>query len=155
MFYFYGHTCDTWKLGDDLELQLQAYTPTDIVRQEEVLNRTREAVVARRSLLENARKRSADHQQLRPQLAEEETLEALQLQVTEYEKQLSELGEQKGAVLQELKTDADNKRQLGNLIQEADTKKARYQQWARLNQLIGNSTGSQFRKIARMQDLKF
>lgn len=130
-------------------LQLQAYTSTDIVRQEEVLNRTREAVVACRSLLENARRRYADHQQLRPQLAEEETLEALQLQVTEYEKQLSELGEQKGAVLQELKTDADNKRQLGNLIQEADTKKARYQQWARLNQLIGNSTGSQFRKIAQ------
>lgn len=130
-------------------LQLQAYPSADIVRQEEALHRTCEAVVARRSLLESARKRQADHQQHRPQLAEEETLEALQLRLADCEKQLSELAEQKGAINQELKSDADNKRKLGSLIQEADAKKALYQQWTRLNQLIGNSTGSQFRKIAQ------
>lgn len=136
-------------LSSDRLLMLQTYSSTDIARQEEELNRYREAVVACKSLLENVRKRHANHLQMRPQLLEEETLEAIVLQIAAYEKQLSELGEQKGAINQELKTDADHKRRLGTLIQEADEKKTIYQKWSRLNQLIGNSTGSQFRKIAQ------
>ena len=143
--FFAGHE----SLSPERLQQLQTYSSIDITRQDEELNRTREEVVARKSLLENVRKRYADHQQLRPQLEAEETLEAIVLQIAEQEKLLSELGEQKGAINQELKSDADNRRKLGTLIQEADEKKVVYQQWTRLNQLIGNSTGSQFRKIAQ------
>lgn len=38
---------------------------------------------------------------------------------------------------------------MGNLVKEAEEKQAVYHKWSRLNQLIGNSSGSTFRKIAQ------
>lgn len=65
------------------------------------------------------------------------------------EKKLTETGEKKGAINQELKTDSEIRLRLGTLVEEAERKKADYQKWSRMNQLIGDATGSKFRKIAQ------
>ena len=131
-----------------LEL-LNAYTSNDITRENESQKTAREAVVAKKTLFDNAEKLIAEHQTKKPELTEEDTLEALSERLEGFEKQLAEIGEKKGAFNQELKTDKANKEHLGALIKEADEKKAVYQKWSKLNQLIGNSTGSTFRKIAQ------
>ena len=129
--------------------ELNAYTSNDISRENESQKTAHEAVVAKRTLFDNAEKLIAEHQTKKPELVEDDTLEALNERIEGIEKQLAEIGENKGAINQELKTDKENKERLGALIKEAEDRKAVYQKWSRLNQLIGNSTGSTFRKIAQ------
>ena len=129
--------------------ELNAYTSNDITRENESQKTARESVVAKKTLFDNAEKLIAEHQSKKPELAEEDTLEALNERIEKIEKQLAEIGEKKGAINQELKTDKENKERLGALVKDADDKKAVYQKWSRLNLLIGNSTGSTFRKIAQ------
>ena len=128
---------------------LNTYTSDDITRENESLKTSREAVVAKKTLLENGTKLIDEHHTKKPELAEEDTLDALTERIENIEKQLAEIGENKGAINQELKTDKDNKERLGSLIKDADNKKAVYQKWSRLNELIGDSKGSNFRKIAQ------
>ena len=128
---------------------LNTYTSDDITRENESLKTSREAVVAKKTLLENATKLIDEHHTKKPELAQEDTLDALTERIENIEKQLAEIGENKGAINQELKTDKDNKERLGSLIKDADNKKAVYQKWSRLNELIGDSKGCNFRKIAQ------
>lgn len=136
-------------LSKDSLKTLNAYTSSDITRENESLKAAREAVVAKNTLFHNAEKLIAEHQTKKPEFAENDTLDALNERIENIEKQLIEIGEKKGAINQELKTDKESRERLGTLIKEADDKKVVYQKWARLNQLIGNSTGSTFRKIAQ------
>ena len=128
---------------------LDSYTSNDIVRIDGELKQYRDDVVAKKTLLNSAQKALAEHQQKRPELTEDETLETLMERIEGYTRQLEEMGEQKGSINQELRTDAENKEKLGAFIKEADEKQAVYQKWSRLNQLIGDATGSKFRKIAQ------
>ena len=69
--------------------------------------------------------------------------------IKEQEKNLGEIAEKKGAISQELRTDEDNKKSRGKLIEEREKRFAEYQKWSRMNQLIGDSEGKKFRKIAQ------
>ena len=121
----------------------------DITRENDSLKAAREAVIAKKTLFDNAEKLIAVHQTIKPEFSEGDTLDTLNERIEDIEKQLAEIGENKGAINQELKADKENRERQGALIQEAEDKKAVYQKWSRLNQLIGNSTGSTFRKIAQ------
>jgi len=57
--------------------------------------------------------------------------------------------EKKISISGELKTDKENKERLRVLIEDAQTKKTEFMKWSRMNQLIGDATGSKFRKIAQ------
>ena len=128
---------------------LQAFTAEDIARDDEQNSKGREEVVARSSVLSNAERRQSEHGKLKPEMTEDDTLEELRLRIADTARRLEAIGEQKGAISQELKTDAMNKQQKGTLLDEANERKAVYEKWSRLNQLIGNATGSTFRKIAQ------
>lgn len=128
---------------------LNNYTSADIARESNSLKTAHEQVVAKKTLFENAEKLIIEHQSKKPELAEEDTPDALIERIECIEKQLAEIGEKKGAINQELKTDKENRERLGALIEDADKKKAEYQKWSRLNQLIGDATGKKFRTIAQ------
>jgi exonuclease SbcC len=128
---------------------LNTYTANDITRENESLKNARETVVARKTLLDNAEKLFAEHQAKKPEFAEDDTLDVLNGRIEGIEKQLAEISEKRGAINQELKTDKDNRNLLGALIQETNGKKAIYDKWSRLNQLIGSAKGDLFRKIAQ------
>ncbi len=128
---------------------LNVYTSNDITRENDSLKSACEQVVAKKTLLENAEKLIAQHQAKKPELAEDDTLDALMERMEGIEKQLAGIGEKKGAIHQELKTDKENRERLGALIEDADKKKADYQKWSRMNQLIGDATGKRFRMIAQ------
>ncbi|MCM1199535.1 MAG: hypothetical protein NC308_11665, partial [Clostridium sp.] len=63
--------------------------------------------------------------------------------------QMSDIQERKGAVSQELRTDAENKARLNALLADIEAKKADYLRWSRINGMIGDASGSKFRKIAQ------
>lgn len=129
--------------------EINSYTSNDIAREDGFLKKYRDAVVAKKTLLDNANKLKHEHQERKPQLTDEETLDILVERIAYNEKQLEEIGERRGAINQELRADADNKQKLGALIKEAEEKETVYKKWSRLNQLIGNSNGSTFCKIAQ------
>ena len=128
---------------------LDAYTSDNISRINDSLQSAREEVVAKKTLLENADKLIAQHQAKKPEFAEEDSLNALNERIEGIEKQLTDIGEKKGAINQELKADKENRERLGAMIEDADKKKAEYQKWSRMNQLIGDATGKKFRMIAQ------
>ena len=129
--------------------QLDAYKSSDIIGVNKEIVEFRNDVVAKRTLVDNATKQQSNHQQKKPELQEDDTIESIVERIDGYEKILGEIGEKIGSIKQELKTDDENKRKLGNLVKEAEEKQAVYNKWSRLNQLIGNSSGSSFRKIAQ------
>lgn len=136
-------------LTEEALLSLCAYTSNDILHEDGELRKFQDAVVARNTLVENAKNLQKEHLEKKPEIDEDETLETLSARIDDYEKQLGVIGEKKGAINQELKADQENKERLGVLIAEAEQKNAEYKKWSRMNQLIGDATGNKFRKIAQ------
>ena len=128
---------------------LNAHAAQDIRRKSEALEQARRNKLTQQTLLQAAQKQQAEHQQQQPLLAAGDTPATLQAQVQERERQMTEANVKKGALSQELKSDADTKQRLGTLMADAESKHAEYLKWSRLNALIGDSTGSKFRKVAQ------
>lgn len=133
-------------------IQLKAlsfYTPQGISEINEELKQYRDALTGKKSLHDNALKVLDEHMKNKPELGEGETAEALNEAIALCDKTLGDIGEQKGAINQELKNDAETKQRRNELVQKADEKKAEYHKWLRLDQLIGDATGKKFRRIAQ------
>ena len=101
------------------------------------------------SLLNDAQNAHKVHQENKPTITEEDTLDNLAKHNKEINEQLEKNSQKIGAINQELKTDRDNKENIGKLIKEAESKYTIYEKWAQLNNFIGDATGNKFRKIAQ------
>ncbi|MBP5344750.1 MAG: AAA family ATPase [Bacteroidales bacterium] len=128
---------------------LNSYAANEIQAEERMLKQARENVLTKKTLLDEAQRQWQEHQQKRPDEREGDTPEMLRARIEQEDSQLKVLSENRGSILQELKMDQDNKRQKKSLIEEAEKRSAVYQKWARLNDLIGDSTGAKFRRIAQ------
>ena len=82
-------------------------------------------------------------------MQEGDTLEALAARIEGIDRLLTGINESKGAINQELKADGENKKRVGALMEEVGRKREIYQKWSRMNQFIGDATGSKFRKVAQ------
>ncbi len=137
----------------DLDLErltaLNAHSLQSISEIQTGLEAKKNKVLTKKTLKEEAVRKLNEHRQTKPELEEGDTVELLEARIQENEKMLAELSEKKGALNQELKADAENKKQIGHLKEIVDQKEALYQKWTRLNQLIGDATGNKFRKIAQ------
>lgn len=128
---------------------LNAHSSQNINEIQSSLETDKNNVLSKKTLKDNASQKLEEHRQMKPELKEEDTMELLEVRIKDNEKTLATISEKKGAINQELKVDEENKKQLGHLKEEADKKQADYQRWSRMNQLIGDSTGNKFRKIAQ------
>ena len=128
---------------------LNTYRHQDIAAITEKLETSKNEVIAKRTLMDAALQRLEAHRQAKPELTGEDTAEALCARMKETDRMLADLSERRGAISQELRADADNKKRLGILMKDAEKKRADYQRWSRMNQLIGDATGNKFRKIAQ------
>ncbi|MBR3700013.1 MAG: hypothetical protein IKM85_10930 [Bacteroidales bacterium] len=143
---FFGSHADI-----DMErlIALNTYSSQSIGEIQASLETEKNKVLTKKTLQEEAGRKLEEHRKTKPEIKEEDTVELLETRIKENEKTLTELSEKKGAINQELKADEENKKQLGHLKEEADKKKAIYQKWSRMNQLIGDASGNKFRKIAQ------
>ena len=130
-------------------IALNTYSSQSIGEIQASLETEKNKVLTKKTLQEEAGRKLEEHRKTKPEMKEEDTVELLETRIKENEKTLTELSEKKGAINQELKADEENKKQLGHLKEEADKKKAIYQKWSRMNQLIGDASGNKFRKIAQ------
>ena len=128
---------------------LNDYTATQIGETNTSLNAEKNNVLTKKTLMEKAIRNQNEHMKEKPELQEGDTTETMDARIKEQEPKLLEIAEKKGAISQELKTDEENKRNRSQLIKEVENKYAEYHKWSRMNQLIGDSTGNKFRKIAQ------
>lgn len=129
--------------------QLDKYTAGDIAAEETRVKGARDAVLTKTTLLENAEKQQGAHKKEKPEMEEGDTLEALAARIEGIDRLLTGINESKGAINQELKADSENKKRVGALMEEVGKKREIYQKWSRMNQFIGDATGSKFRKVAQ------
>ena len=128
---------------------LNAHSSQKINEIQALLEADKNNVLTKKTLKDDASRKLEEHRQTKPELKEEDSIELMEERIKDNEKTMSEISEKKGAINQELKADEENKKQLGYLKVEANKKEADYQKWSRMNQLIGDSTGNKFRKIAQ------
>lgn len=136
-------------LGLECLMALNGYTLQSISGIQKALEADKNNVLTRKTLKEEADKKLEQHRQVKPELKEGDAQEVLEDRIKNNEKVMTDLSEKKGAINQELKMDEENRKQLGLLMETADHKKAEYEKWSRLNELIGDATGNKFRKIAQ------
>ena len=137
----------------DLDLErltaLNAHSSQNINEIQALLVADKNKVLTKKTLKDEASRKLEEHRQTKPELKEEDSIELMEERIKDNEKKMSDISEKKGAINQELKADEENKKQLGHMKEEAQKKEADYQKWSRMNQLIGDSTGNKFRKIAQ------
>ena len=128
---------------------LSGYTQQNIKVILSSLDIDRNKVLTQKALMDDAVNNLEKHRNAKPDLNVEDTVEALETRIKGNDSVLSEISEKMGGIKQELKANEEKKRELGQLIEDADKKKSDYQKWSRINELLGDSTGNKFRKIAQ------
>lgn len=150
-------------LDENLLLQLDTFQQCDIAEKTEAINRIKQQLVSKQTVWDELEKAYQlhtgeyealfDEEEKMPigeKMSEEESLDTrISTSIASLEAQLSELGNQRGGIIRDLEIDRSNKAKVGSLLQESAQKKADFEKWSRLNQLLGDATGNKFRRIAQ------
>lgn len=144
-------------LDENLLLQLDTLQQCDIAEKTEAINRIKQQLVSKQTVWNELEKayqlHTGEYEALFDEdekISEEESLDTrISTSIASLEAQLSELGNQRGGIIRDLEIDRSNKAKVGSLLQESAQKKADFEKWSRLNQLLGDATGNKFRRIAQ------
>ena len=150
-------------LDENLLKQLDTLQQSDIAEKAEAINRIKQQLVSKQTVWDELEKAYQlhtgeydalfDEEEKMPigeKMSEEESLDTrISTSIASLEAQLSELGNQRGGIIRDLEIDRSNKAKVGSLLQESAQKKADFEKWSRLNQLLGDATGNKFRRIAQ------
>lgn len=144
-------------LDENLLLQLDTLQQCDIAEKAEAINRIKQQLVSKQTVWDELEKayqlHTGEYEALFDEdekISEEESLDTrISTSIASLEAQLSELGNQRGGIIRDLEIDRSNKAKVGSLLQESAQKKADFEKWSRLNQLLGDATGNKFRRIAQ------
>ena len=150
-------------LDENLLLQLDTFQQCDIAEKTEAINRIKQQLVSKQTVWDELEKAYQLHtgeyealfdedekMPIGEKMSEEESLDTrISTSIASLEAQLSELGNQRGGIIRDLEIDRSNKAKVGSLLQESTQKKADFEKWSRLNQLLGDATGNKFRRIAQ------
>lgn len=156
-------------LDENLLLQLDAFQQSDIAEKTEAINRIKQQLVSKQTVWDELEKAYQLHtgeyealfdeeedipeeekMPIEEEMSEEESLDTrISTSIASLEAQLSELSNQRGGIIRDLEIDRSNKAKVGSLLQESAQKKADFEKWSRLNQLLGDATGNKFRRIAQ------
>lgn len=144
-------------LDENLLLQLDTLQQSDIAEKTEAINRIKQQLVSKQTVWDELEKayqlHTGEYEALFDEdekISEEESLDTrFSTSIASLEAQLSELGNQRGGIIRDLEIDRSNKAKVGSLLQESAQKKADFEKWSRLNQLLGDATGNKFRRIAQ------
>ena len=130
-------------------ISLNDYSSRNIEEINSQLKVIKDNELSKKTRMDDAVHNLEQHWKAKPELKEDDTVEALAARITDNDRMLSEISERKGGIKKELEANEEKKKQRGKLVEEADKMNADYQKWSRLNQLIGDATGNTFRKIAQ------
>ncbi|GAA4309125.1 AAA family ATPase [Compostibacter hankyongensis] len=127
-------------------LSLLAFTQDWIEKERAALRAIDDAVMQATSILEERTKAWTAHAEQRPS---ERTPEALNALRTEAQDLLKQHMQQTHEIDFKLREDALHKQRIGTLLQDIEKQAAIFENWAKLNELIGSADGKKFRQIAQ------
>ena len=90
-----------------------------------------------------------DHQKVKPEISEGETVESLKDSIEKMKDQIEPLGRDSGAIEQQLKDDDKLIEKLAEYKKEFEKRNAIFERWNKLDKLIGDAHGETFRLIAQ------
>ena len=129
--------------------QLSSYTQETMDAIERHQKEVGESLIAADASVKTLTGQAEEHAAKRPDFEEGETQESLEAKVAECEKAILELNSKETLLKQELETDTENARKVGDLAAEAESLRKTWVKWDRLSDLVGDATGNKFRKIAQ------
>lgn len=91
----------------------------------------------------------SDHQSNKPLLADADTVESLETLYKSNDEAMSKAMSDVALLAEALRQDEENREKVGKLKEVADNLRKEFLMWSRLNNLIGDSTGKTFQKIAQ------
>lgn len=133
-------------LTQEALVSLLAFTQDWIETERAALRAIDDAVMQAKSILDERTKAWTTHSEQRPSERALETLSALR---TEAQVLLKQHTQQAHEIDFKLKEDTLNKQRIGNLLQDIEKQAAIFENWAKLNELIGSADGKKFRQIAQ------
>ena len=136
-------------MGIERLIELNRYTREDIENEIRNLQAKRDEHIAARTSLNDAQDRQCRHMQEKPELDENDTEELLKKRLESIDMQLNENSQQQGAIKQKFEANKQNESELQSIIVIEKQKKAEYDKWDRLCNLIGDDKGKVFRTIAQ------
>ena len=135
-------------LSIDRITALNAINKADIAKAQQLIKETREKFIACEAAVDLKKRELETHKKNEPKHDENETVESLTTKINDFKAKISELGQEIGAKKQQLEADRLNKERQSELIAKRDSLKAIFEQWDKLNTLIGDQTGNKFRTVA-------
>lgn len=133
-------------LTQEALLSLLAFTQDWIEKERAALRAIDDTLIQARSILEERKKALSTHAGQRPSERAPEELIALR---TEAEELSGQQTQQAHEIDFKLKEDTLHKQRIGTLLQDIEKQAAIFENWAKLNELIGSADGKKFRQIAQ------
>lgn len=137
-----GHTTDELT-------ELNKLPQTAINEKAKELEQTRQSVTAQETLYKERKQQYDKHLSCKPLMDETLPAEQLAARLAEIDRQQSLVSSTRGGILRDLQLDQENHKKADALLTDIQNKKADYDRWSRLDQLLGDATGGKFRKIAQ------
>ena len=141
-------------LGERLDMTVQRLE--QLLRLKDSIDQLRQSIENKKHTLANAQGalktingQIEDHKKNKPNITEDESLESLKATINELQGQQGSLNELLGSMKQQL---ADDNTLIAKLAEdeiEYKKKKAIFEQWSKLDKLIGDAKGDKFRLIAQ------
>lgn len=142
--------------------ELNSFSQATIAEKAKALNEAKQTLSQKEAIMKEATKAYQTHWEQAKEMGLEEdnreevdaserqqTLLSLSARLQTLETEQQDLNNKRGGILRDLEIDQANQQKIGNLKKEEEEKKAVYDKWDRLNQLLGDATGNKFRRIAQ------
>lgn len=130
-------------------LMLSNYSAATIQEYTQYIRQHRDHQIQAHAVMQKAEEALTQHQVLRPDFADFDTLDTLAVSANKLQTQLSALAERRGAINQLLAANNQAEERSVLLRQQCQAAEADYNRWYKLNELLGDAKGSRFRKIAQ------
>lgn len=134
---------------NDLLSAISGHSGEEIIGIRKEMTRLLQEISSTKALLESVDAEIKKHIENKPNLSDDDSLESLGALLKEIEEKTNGFTEKKATINLLLKQDDDNKKKQKELLADSEAKREVYLQWSRMNLLIGDATGSKFRKIAQ------
>ena len=121
----------------------------EINRLEKELTSLRNDVFQKKGSLKQLDEQLNHHLTQKPEMDEKDNAASLNEQILLLEDKIKQTSEKRGSLQNQMDQDQRNRTQQADLIKKAEEQKVIYNQWARLNSLLGNADGKKFMKIAQ------
>ena len=128
---------------------LSEYSETVIAEIERRHRKAADELAAAKVALATDQRNESEHQLNKPSLTDEDTIERLDALYKMNDKAMSDAASEVALLTEALRQDEENRGKVGRLKEIADNLRNEFLMWTRLNDLIGDSSGKNFRKIAQ------